>query len=605
MLPFQPEQVPASSLSLDRRHPFVSALSHLILAGSLSFSGLLAGWLPAAQAQVAEQPSQAPALATACQSGQAGEFANLTQLVSDVSQSTGWFQEPAIGMNRLVASLTPQLAAYLNVSPMPTLHEKARQARVPVMMYHDILPEKKVFFDVTPGEFESHLQQIQAQGLTPISLDQLVIHLRTGLPLPAKPIVLTFDDGYSGHYEYVYPLLKKYGYPATFSIYTAKVGKQMGRSSLTWEQIREMAKDPLVTIAAHSVSHPPDLTKISTAQLETEIFESKRILEQELGIAIHYFTYPEGKYNAQVAQLVASAGYEAALTMNDVDERFAGKSESLLAIARIGQSRLAEMLPQAWGGSPLVPPTLGFNFSAPIEKMETVIDNVPFTFIAGGKPITIHAKTRAQVPEILAGSPAIAGVDGGFFSLEFLDSNVMIGPVLSQTTGKFVPGNRGENPKLKGRPLILIGSRSVKFVPFDPDKHNTLEGIQAEMPDVTDAFVGAAFLVEGSQPQPAERFGDLFDFNAERHRAFWGINQMGQPQIGVSIEPIGSVNLGIALAKAGFRDAVMLDSGASTSLAYKGASLVGYTPRPVPHVVGLVPADSGAQAGNGCVLAQQ
>jgi hypothetical protein len=74
-----------------------------------------------------------------------------------------------------------------------------------------------------------------------------------------------------------------------------------------------------------------------------------------------------------------------------------------------------------------------------------------------------------------------------------------------------------------------------------------------------------------------------------RHRAFWGINQQGQPQIGVSTEPIGSVDLGIALAKAGFRDAVMLDSGASTSLAFKGASLVGYTPRPVPHVVGLIP----------------
>ncbi|HEY9806669.1 MAG TPA: phosphodiester glycosidase family protein, partial [Candidatus Obscuribacterales bacterium] len=137
--------------------------------------------------------------------------------------------------------------------------------------------------------------------------------------------------------------------------------------------------------------------------------------------------------------------------------------------------------------------------------------------------------------------------------------------------------------------------------PFDPDKHNSLAGVQAELPGVTDAFVAAAWLVKDSQPQPASTFGSLFDFDAVRHRAFWGINQAGQPTIGVSVEPIDSVSLGIALAKAGFRDAVMLDSGASTSLAYKGESLVGYVPRPVPHVVALVPSDADVKAA--CTLA--
>ncbi|HEY9828776.1 MAG TPA: hypothetical protein V6D19_25435 [Stenomitos sp.] len=98
-----------------------------------------------------------------------------------------------------------------------------------------------------------------------------------------------------------------------------------------------------------------------------------------------------------------------------------------------------------------------------------------------------------------------------------------------------------------------------------------------------------------------EAFGSLFDFNAARHRAFWGINQAGQPQIGVSTEPIGSVDLGKAITKAGFRDAVMLDSGASTSLAFRGESLVGYTPHTVPHVVALVPPRDSAAAR--CIIA--
>ena len=74
---------------------------------------------------------------------------------------------------------------------------------------------------------------------------------------------------------------------------------------------------------------------------------------------------------------------------------------------------------------------------------KTTIDDTYLVLISGGRPITIHAKSRYQVPEILAGTQAVAGVDGGFFSLKFLDSNVMIGPVLSQVNNTFIPGYRG------------------------------------------------------------------------------------------------------------------------------------------------------------------
>lgn len=534
-----------------------------------------------------------PASPIDCQPTPVAQGSELTQLVSDVTQTARWVDQPALGMSTLLSGMVPQLLAYLNPSPFPEINPQARQAKVPVMMYHDILPEKQVFFDVTPEEFERHLELIRQKGLTPISMDQLVNHLRTGLPLPEKPILLSFDDGYAGHYTYVYPLLKKYRYPAVFSIYTAKVGKQVGRPGVTWEQLREMAADPLVTIASHTVNHKV-LPGLAPTEIQYELKEAKRILEAELGIPIRYFAYPEGKYTPEIAAAVQAEGYSAALTMDDLDERLAGQSESLLAIGRIGQSRIAEMVDIAWGGPKPAAWSTAFNFTAPVQRTDMTIDNTPFIFISGGKPITIHAKSRYQVPEILEGTPAIAAVDGGFFSLEFLDSNQMLGPVLSQMTGQFVPGNRGEIPLINGRPLVLIGPNAVRFVPFSNVKHNTLEGVQAEMPDVTDAFVAAAWLVRNAQPQPALAFGKLFDFNAARHRAFWGITQDGQPKIGVSVEPIGSVDLGAALAKAGFRDAVMLDSGASTSLAYKGESLVGYTPRPVPHVVALVPPETSA-----------
>lgn len=583
-----------------------STFKKILALGLLLIPGLQANLL------AADLPETKPS-DHACTTPLDPDKAGLSNAVNQLIQVASWVSEVQTIVQTMNHNLAPQIAAYFNPSAWPKINERSLLARVPVFMYHDILQEKEVFFDVTVAEFERHLQLIKKQGLTPISYDQLVNHLRTGLPLPEKPIMLTFDDGYGGHYEYVYPLLKKYGYPAIFSVYTSNMGKNTGRTHVSWEQLKEMAADPLVTIASHSVSHPKDLRALPDDKLKMEIEQSKQMLENKLGIPIRYFTYPEGKYDERVTKFVEKAGYISALTMSDTDERFAGQSESMLAISRFGQSKLAQGLvkietspiSQAWGGAPL--PNFwggGFDFNAEVQVTKTTIDETDLTLISGGKPVTIHAKSRYQVPEILAGTDAIAAVDGGFFSLKFLDSNVMIGPVLSQVNNKFIPGYRGEISKLTGRPLVLISPQSAKFIAFAPDLHNTLGGIETVMPNVTDAFVAAAWLVKDNQPQSAKTFGSLFDYDAIRHRAFWGINQAGQPIVGVSTEPVDSVALGSALAKAGLRDAVMLDSGASTSLAYKGESLVGYTPRPVPHVVALIPPTSSLQSTN-CAIAQR
>ncbi|ACB49461.1 hypothetical protein cce_0109 [Crocosphaera subtropica ATCC 51142] len=478
--------------------------------------------------------------------------------------------------------------------PFPYIHESARAAKVPIFMYHDILPKKEVFFDVTPEELENHFKYIQEKGLTPISLDLLLDHLQKGIPLPDKPILLSFDDGYGGHYDHVYPLLKKYNYPAVFSVYVKKMDGTTARSSLTWEQLQQLADDPLITIASHTISHPRDLRELSDDELFQEVMMSKEILEEKLGIPIKYFTYPEGKHDARVKQWAMAAGYKMALSMSNEEEIFAGESPDLLSIGRFGQSQLQVVSGDAWGGYPGEHLDGGFNFTATITKREHQIDGIELVIINGGKPSTIHADSRYQVSEIMAKSEAVAAVDGGFFSLKYLDSNVMIGPVMSQGE-EFTPGNQSENPRLNGRPLVLISDQWVKFVPFDADIHNTWAGVANESDEgefITDTFVAAAWLVKDSLAQPYESFGNLFDFHVPRHRAFWGIHRSGQPMIGVSKNPVDSIQLGHILQQLGFRDAVMLDSGASTSLAYKGESLVGYIPRPVPHVVVLLPSVS-------------
>jgi poly-beta-1,6-N-acetyl-D-glucosamine N-deacetylase len=502
--------------------------------------------------------------------------------------------------------IAQDLVAALNPAPFPQISDRARKASVPIVMYHDISKEKQVDWDVTPEELEAQFADIQAKGLTPISMDQLVNHLRTGASLPQNPILLTFDDNYLGQYEYAFPLLKKYNYPAVFSIHTGFVGVKTTRDHSTWEQLREMQKSGLITFASHTVKHL-NLSTIGDAQIERELTVSKQVLEKELGIPIPYFTYPEGSYSDRVKEKVKQAGYRAALTMSlDPNEELpAGKSDDLLAIRRYGQSRFKDVLAIASNGlteqeviadpTDNLPDSKEVNFATPITKKLITVENLPITLIYGGRPVTVHHNTRAPVQEIMQTAKAIAAVDGGFFSLESLESNKMIGPVLSQFSeqaGVLNVGRSGENPLLKNRPLVLISPTNIKFVPYDPPRYATKEQLQAELPDVTDAFVGAGWLVRNGQPQDAASFGKLYGFDATRDRAFWGIDRKGRPVVGVTMEMIDSVSLGKLLAKAGLQEAVMLDSGASAALAYRGKSLMSYTPRPVPHIVALIEPDT-------------
>ncbi len=524
--------------------------------------------------------------------------------------------DPLPTLSSLGNSLNADLVASLNPAPFPQISDRARSAKIPVIMYHDITGSKDVSWDVTPEELERHFRTLQEGGYTPITMDHLVRHLRTGAQLPEKPVLLTFDDNYVGQYEYAFPLLKKYNYPAVWSVHTRFVGTGGKKPKATWDQLREMQSSGLITVASHTVNHL-NLSTLKEAEITKEVTESKKVLEKELGVKIDYFTYPEGDFTDAAREYIQKAGYKAALSMSldPAQERSANESEDLITIMRFGQSRFDEAIAKASGGDSVAQnallPTVDngvINFTTPVEKRTVTIDGLPLTLVLGGKVATHHADNRAQVEDILKATPdAIAAVDGGFFSLERIDGNTMIGPVMSQFSSKsgvFINGNKGENPLLNGRPLVLISPTTIKFIPYNAAKHNSLEAVQAELPDVTDSFVGAGWLVRNGKPQPAESFGRLYGFDASRDRAFWGIDRSGRPVVGVTMEMIDSVGLGKILVKAGLREAVMLDSGASAALAYRGKSVMAYEPRPVPHIVALLPPDPApvetAKSSNAC-----
>lgn len=129
-------------------------------------------------------------------------------------------------------------------------------------------------------------------------------------------VIITFDDAEEGVYNYAFPILKKYRCPALVFLIVEYIGKKntwdihlAGRkpNHISWQQILAM-KNSGISFGSHTMTHR-DLTKLNKRDLEYEIFESKRILEERLG-TIDSISYPFNRVNKTVLEAVKKAGYK-------------------------------------------------------------------------------------------------------------------------------------------------------------------------------------------------------------------------------------------------------------------------------------------------------
>lgn len=192
---------------------------------------------------------------------------------------------------------------------------------IPVLTYHRVLPKVASIYDYTPEQLEEHLQYFKDNGYTPITALEMMDKMSTPEQLPEKPVVLTFDDGHKSHYTRVFPLLKKYGYRATFFVYTNVISEK-SEKRLTWDELRTMRAEGM-DIQSHTKSHP-FLTQAKQNQsqpdylkwLTSEIYDSKRILEQKLDCKVDLLAYPYGWFNQDIERIAVQAGYKGIFTVN-------------------------------------------------------------------------------------------------------------------------------------------------------------------------------------------------------------------------------------------------------------------------------------------------
>jgi len=201
--------------------------------------------------------------------------------------------------------------------------------RMPVLLYHQIAEttseEDFHRLAVPAATFENQMGYLYKRGFSTVSLDDIVEKIED--PFIDKKFVITFDDGYLDNYTTAFPILKKYGFTATFFLTTDFLGKYHSWASckpfpyINWKHAREMLTHGF-SIGSHTCIHP-DLTALSHKETERELFVSRKTIEDNLGTAVVHFSYPFGKYNQRIKEMVINAGYLSACSVSCTDnDRF-------------------------------------------------------------------------------------------------------------------------------------------------------------------------------------------------------------------------------------------------------------------------------------------
>lgn len=183
----------------------------------------------------------------------------------------------------------------------------------PIIAYHKVSEKKEAgLTTVSPSVFEKQISWLANAGYRSISFNDLY----TAEPLPEKPVIITFDDGYDCIHRYAVPVLSVYGFTAVVYIITGFIGKYSTWEAVKWQQkykhltagqIRELHALGF-EIGSHGQTHR-FLPALPGEEIRKEATESRKFLEDLTGGRIFSFCYPYGRYTSRVKKVIAECGY--------------------------------------------------------------------------------------------------------------------------------------------------------------------------------------------------------------------------------------------------------------------------------------------------------
>ena len=252
---------------------------------------------------------------------------------------------------------------FLNVLSPAALSADEISTQVPILMYHHLSEDVTNSEMVSPEQFEAQIRALSEAGYTGVSFDELQAYVLRGEPLPEKPVVITFDDGYRSNYTLAYPILQKYGMKATIFAIGVSFGTDHYKDTdyaitphFGAAEAAEMTASGLISIQSHTYDMhqwPPyetgsavreNILQLSSESEEayvqalTEDFtRSRALLEGATGQPVDVLAYPAGQYSTLAQVTLQSLGVHVTLSTNPgVNTVVKGLPQTLYAMLRFG-----------------------------------------------------------------------------------------------------------------------------------------------------------------------------------------------------------------------------------------------------------------------------
>ena len=261
---------------------------------------------------------------------------------------------------------------FLNVLSPAALSADEISTQVPILMYHHLSEDVTNSEMVSPEQFEAQIRALSEAGYTGVSFDELQAYVLRGEPLPEKPVVITFDDGYRSNYTLAYPILQKYGMKATIFAIGVSFGTDHYKDTdyaitphFGAAEAAEMTASGLISIQSHTYDMhqwPPyetgsavreNILQLSSESEEayvqalTEDFtRSRALLEDATGRPVDVLAYPAGQYSTLAQVTLQSLGVHVTLSTNPgINTVVKGLPQTLYAMLRFGITE--EVTPEA------------------------------------------------------------------------------------------------------------------------------------------------------------------------------------------------------------------------------------------------------------------
>jgi peptidoglycan/xylan/chitin deacetylase (PgdA/CDA1 family) len=206
--------------------------------------------------------------------------------------------------------------------PLIKKRERADDKKIPILMYHSISDDEEenlhyyYRINTSPKIFTEHMRYLHENNYSVIRL-QDISNYYSCLQDANKYVVITFDDGYDDFYTKAFPILQEHSFPATVFLPTAFIGnkklKLKGKEHLDWSQVSELS-DMGISFGSHTVTHP-ELRGLRNEDVEYELMQSKKTIEDKLGKSIDTFSYPfkfpeeNRKFITLLKEILENSGY--------------------------------------------------------------------------------------------------------------------------------------------------------------------------------------------------------------------------------------------------------------------------------------------------------